>query len=363
MASPMVFEKFWSDKSAHADAERRHYESLAKCADAMEVKDKKNVVAKEPTPPKTAAPEVVVPEKTSRRRRRNKGSVGHSESSNKGDSISEAPPQCIEEVVVAPPVKDIVQPKPKETKDKPKQDKKHKNKNDKSNIKSEEVVKAEEVVKTEEVCEVQSNLPKMDSVLANVPNTEVTSKFNSIVTEVSQLSSALNDLRSLVLSLKSEVEQLKKAQNVPAAAPAKAAASKPAPVPAPKDEPDDGVDLFASDSEDEEAAKIKEERLAAYAAKKSKKPVLIAKSNIILDCKPWDDETDMKAMEAQVRKITADGLLWGASKCVPLAYGIQKLQISCVVEDEKISIDWLQEEIEKIEELVQSCDIAAFNKV
>lgn len=52
--------------------------------------------------------------------------------------------------------------------------------------------------------------------------------------------------------------------------PAKPAASKPAPVLAPKDEPDDGVDLFASDSEDEEAAKIKEERLAAYAAKKSK---------------------------------------------------------------------------------------------
>lgn len=86
---------------------------------------------------------------------------------------------------------------------------------------------------------------------------------------------------------------------------------------------------------------------------------MIAKSNIILDCKPWDDETDMKAMETQVRKITADGLLWGASKCVPLAYGILKLQISCVVEDDKISVDWLQEEIEKIEELV--CFLPTWN--
>lgn len=43
-------------------------------------------------------------------------------------------------------------------------------------------------------------------------------------------------------------------------------------------------------------------------------PVLIAKSNIILDVKPWDDETDMKEMENAVRKIETDGLLWGACK-------------------------------------------------
>ncbi|GLV46298.1 eukaryotic translation elongation factor 1 delta [Carabus blaptoides fortunei] len=131
------------------------------------------------------------------------------------------------------------------------------------------------------------------------------------------------------------------------------------------DDDDDDVDLFGSDSdgEDDAAAKIREERLAAYAAKKSKKPALIAKSNIILDVKPWDDETDMKAMEAEVRKIKADGLLLGAAKLVPLAYGIHKLQISCVIEDDKISVDWLQEQIESIEDFVQSVDIAAFNKI
>lgn len=40
-------------------------------------------------------------------------------------------------------------------------------------------------------------------------------------------------------------------------------------------------------------------------------PALIAKSSLLLDVKPWDDETDMKKMEEEVRKITADGLLWG----------------------------------------------------
>lgn len=128
---------------------------------------------------------------------------------------------------------------------------------------------------------------------------------------------------------------------------------------------DDDVDLFGSDSEEEdgEAARIREERLAAYAAKKAKKVQIIAKSNIILDVKPWDDETDLKVMETEIRKITQDGLLWGASKFVPVAFGIQKLSISCVVEDDKVSIDWLTEEIEKLEDFVQSVDIAAFNKI
>lgn len=127
---------------------------------------------------------------------------------------------------------------------------------------------------------------------------------------------------------------------------------------------DDDVDLFASDDEeDAEAARVREERLKAYAEKKSKKPELIAKSSIVLDVKPWDDETDMKSMETAVRSIEMDGLVWGASKLVPVGYGINKLQIMCVVEDAKVSIDLLQEEIEKFEDFVQSVDIAAFNKI
>jgi len=131
------------------------------------------------------------------------------------------------------------------------------------------------------------------------------------------------------------------------------------------EEDDDDVDLFGSESEeeDEEAKKLREERLSAYAKKKSKKAAVIAKSMVILDVKPWDDETDMKEMETQVRTIVMDGLIWGASKLVPLAYGIKKLQISTVVEDEKVSIDDLQEKIEEFEDFVQSVDIAAFNKL
>uniref|UniRef100_A0A1A9VX73 Translation elongation factor EF1B beta/delta subunit guanine nucleotide exchange domain-containing protein n=1 Tax=Glossina austeni TaxID=7395 RepID=A0A1A9VX73_GLOAU len=127
---------------------------------------------------------------------------------------------------------------------------------------------------------------------------------------------------------------------------------------------DDDVDLFGSDEEeDAEAAKIREERVAAYAAKKSKKPALIAKSSVLLDVKPWDDETDMAEMERLVRTVEMDGLLWGASKLVPVGYGINKLQIMCVIEDDKVSIDLLTETIQNFEDFVQSVDIAAFNKI
>ena len=135
--------------------------------------------------------------------------------------------------------------------------------------------------------------------------------------------------------------------------------------PAAADDDDDDVDLFGSEDEedDEEKKRITEERLAAYAAKKSKKPALIAKTSVLLDVKPWDDETDMDAMLTQVKTIEMDGLLWGASKLVPIGYGIKKLQVICVVEDAKVSIEELQEKIEAFEDYVQSVDVAAMNKI
>ncbi|XP_053446983.1 elongation factor 1-delta-like [Nycticebus coucang] len=132
-----------------------------------------------------------------------------------------------------------------------------------------------------------------------------------------------------------------------------------------KDDEDDDIDLFGSDNEEEdkEAARLREEQLWQYAKKKAKKPALVAKSSILLDVKPWDDETDMAQLEACVCSIQLDGLVWGASKLVPVGYGIQKLQIQCVVEDNKVGTDLLEEEITKYEEHVQSMDIAAFNKI
>lgn len=60
-----------------------------------------------------------------------------------------------------------------------------------------------------------------------------------------------------------------------------------------------------------------------------------------------------------------DGLLWNASRLVPVGYGIKKLKIDYVVEDDILLVgtDLLAEEITKFEDYGQSMDLAAFNKI
>ena len=57
-------------------------------------------------------------------------------------------------------------------------------------------------------------------------------------------------------------------------------------------------------------------------------------------------------MEKNVRSIETDGLVWGQAKLVPVGYGIKKLQIACVVEDDKVGTDFLEEEITKFDDFV-----------
>jgi len=71
----------------------------------------------------------------------------------------------------------------------------------------------------------------------------------------------------------------------------------------------------------------------------------------------------MKVLEEKMRSITIDGLVWGASKLVPVGFGIKKLQVNLVVEDDKVSLDDLQEKIAEDEDHVQSTDIAAMQKL
>ncbi|WVY91030.1 hypothetical protein V8G54_036544 [Vigna mungo] len=122
------------------------------------------------------------------------------------------------------------------------------------------------------------------------------------------------------------------------------------------DEDDDDLDLFGDETEEDK--KAAEER---EAAKKSAKKKESGKSSVLLDVKPWDDETDMKKLEEAVRSVEMPGLLWGA-----LGYGIKKLQIMMTIVDDLVSVDTLIEErltVEPCNEYIQSCDIVAFNKI
>ncbi|XP_044331126.1 elongation factor 1-delta 1 isoform X1 [Aegilops tauschii subsp. strangulata] len=132
--------------------------------------------------------------------------------------------------------------------------------------------------------------------------------------------------------------------------------------PAADDDDDSDVDLFGEETEEEK--KAAEERAAK--AKASTKKKESGKSSVLLDVKPWDDETDMVKLEEAVRSIKMEGLLWGASKLMPVGYGIKKLQIMMTIIDDLVSVDTLIEDhlcVEPANEYIQSCDIVAFNKI
>merc|ERR1711953_1517535 len=119
-------------------------------------------------------------------------------------------------------------------------------------------------------------------------------KLNALEVENKQLKKVTDDLKALVLSLEARVGQLEGGKPAAKPAPAKPAPAKSAPAKsAPAEEEDDDVDLFGSSDEEEseEKKRITEERLKAYHEKKSKKPQVIAKTSVLLDVKPWDDET------------------------------------------------------------------------
>jgi len=120
---------------------------------------------------------------------------------------------------------------------------------------------------------------------------------------------------------------------------------------------DDEVEAPAVGEPEVKAAPKKEmtmkEKAKASAAKKKVKAPVIAKSSVMFEVKPLDDTTDLDVVYKRIIDIKLDGLVWGADmKKVPVAFGIFKLIVVCVVEDEKVSVDDVQEKIEAFEDAV-----------
>jgi elongation factor 1-delta len=207
---------------------------------------------------------------------------------------------------------------------------------------------------------------------STTPRDPIASRVEALERENSSLRELLDKLTLRVGNLEQRTIAAtgKPVSSSEPAAPVKAAApAKPAKEDDDDDEEDDDDEdggLWGSDEDEEteEEKRIREERLAAYNAKKANKKAVIAKSEVTLNCKPWDLETNMKEMENLVRSIEMDGLLWAkSSKLIPVAYGIKMLEIKCVIEDDKVSTDLLVEKITEFEDFVQSCDIGAFSKI
>mmetsp|Transcript_27651 Transcript_27651/g.20065 ORF Transcript_27651/g.20065 Transcript_27651/m.20065 type:complete len:187 (+) Transcript_27651:30-590(+) len=101
---------------------------------------------------------------------------------------------------------------------------------------------------------------------------------------------------------------------------------------------EDELDLFGDDNEDDAKAAA-EAKAKATAAKKPKK-VLIEKSLVIFDVKPWGEETNLDEMAKAILAIEMDGLFWKTEyKKEPVAFGIYMIKIGCTVEDAKVSVD------------------------
>lgn len=129
-----------------------------------------------------------------------------------------------------------------------------------------------------------------------------------------------------------------------------------------EEDDDDDLDLFAGPTEEEKKAS-EARKAAAAAAGKTKEA---GKSSVLIDIKPWDDETDMAELEKAVRSVQMEGLTWGASKLVPVGYGIKKLTMMMTIVDDLVSVDGLIEDhltSGSCEQYIQSCDIVAFNKI
>ena len=144
---------------------------------------------------------------------------------------------------------------------------------------------------------------------------------------------------------------------------------------------DDDMDIFDYGDDGEEtaeeaaAAKARRERIAAAAkAKKDKeeaegkvkkeKEKPAEKSLVVLEVKPWEADTNLEELWKEIIKYEQEGLQWGATfKIEPVAFGIMKLVMTCTIVDSKVLMEDVTDAIEKLEDYVQSVQIASMNKV
>jgi len=140
-------------------------------------------------------------------------------------------------------------------------------------------------------------------------------------------------------------------------------------------------DLFGDDDEEdadeaaatkarrqrmEQARKLKEEADAKANAGKEKKEKVkaVEKSLVVLEVKPWEADTDLKMVWEKIREYQQEGLSWGETfKLEPVAYGIMKLVMTCTIVDSLVLMDDITENIEALEEYVQSVNVASMNKI
>ncbi len=86
-------------------------------------------------------------------------------------------------------------------------------------------------------------------------------------------------------------------------------------------------------------------------------------SFVLLEIKVWDSEQDLDALAKKIQNIEKEGLVWNKEyKLKEIIFGIQKILMGLIVNDDIISIDEIIDEIQSWEDEVQSIEMA-FNKL
>ena len=125
---------------------------------------------------------------------------------------------------------------------------------------------------------------------------------------------------------------------------------------------DDDLDLFGEDNEEDKKAKDELKKKNKANKKDKKKP--IDKSHVILEIKGWEEGQDLEALAKKIiSTIQKDGLQWNTGyKLEEVAFGIKKLVIAFLAEDDKCSVQEVQDILESWEDEIQSVEVVSFNK-
>ena len=125
----------------------------------------------------------------------------------------------------------------------------------------------------------------------------------------------------------------------------------------------DDLDLFGEETEGDKKAKEDMKKKNQEAKKKGKKKE-VDKSHVILEVKGWEADQDLEALAKKIiSTIKKDGLSWNTGyKLEEVAFGVKKLIIAFLAEDEKCSVQEIVDELESWSDDIQSVDVVSFNK-
>ena len=128
-----------------------------------------------------------------------------------------------------------------------------------------------------------------------------------------------------------------------------------------KNEEDD-MDLFGEETEEDK--KAKQEMKKKNKDKKKGKKKEVDKSHVILEVKGWEADQDLEALAKKIiSTIKKDGLSWNTGyKLEEVAFGVKKLIIAFLAEDDKCSVQEITDELESWENDIQSVEVVSFNK-